>query len=72
MSDVGSLYNGLTGKAKADFLDGNARFVTYVNVFKNLATELSGVLVIPGRLKQDCITILSNRNEKKHLRGPST
>lgn len=39
LSEVGSLYNGLTGKAKADFQDGNARFVTYMNVFKNLATD---------------------------------
>ena len=41
MSDVGTLYSGLTGKSKADFSDGNARFVTYINVFNNLATDTS-------------------------------
>ncbi|WP_051217719.1 restriction endonuclease subunit S [Nocardioides insulae] len=41
MKDVGTLYNGLTGKSKADFQNGNARFVTYVNVFNNLEAELT-------------------------------
>lgn len=39
MSDVGTLYSGLTGKSKADFSDGNARFATYVSVFNNLTTD---------------------------------
>lgn len=38
---VGALYSGLTGKSKADFSDGNARFATYMNVFSNLATDVS-------------------------------
>jgi type I restriction enzyme, S subunit len=41
LDEVGSLYGGLTGKSKADFADGNARFVTYVNVFQNRATNVS-------------------------------
>jgi type I restriction enzyme S subunit len=39
LREIGSLYSGLTGKRKADFQNGDARFVTYVNVFNNLATE---------------------------------
>jgi len=46
LSEVGSLYNGLTGKAKADFSDGNARFVTYVNVFNNLATDTAPTTLV--------------------------
>lgn len=40
LDEIGRLYNGLTGKSKADFADGNARFVTYMNVFKNTATSV--------------------------------
>lgn len=41
LDEVGSLYGGLRGKSKADFADGNARFVTYTNVFQNRATDVS-------------------------------
>jgi type I restriction enzyme, S subunit len=40
LEEVGVLYNGLTGKSKADFADGNARFVTYMNVFNSLAANV--------------------------------
>lgn len=39
MGDLGSIFGGLTGKTKADFSSGNARFVSYVNVFNNLAVD---------------------------------
>lgn len=39
LSKLGSLYAGLTGKVKADFSNGNARFVSYMNVFRNQATN---------------------------------
>jgi len=51
LDELGSLYNGLTGKSKADFANGNARFVTYMNIFNNLATDVSPserVLVAAG------------------------
>jgi type I restriction enzyme S subunit len=35
LGEIGSLYGGLTGKTKADFVDGNAQFVTYVDVCSN-------------------------------------
>jgi len=40
MGDAGIFFGGLTGKSKADFSDGNARFVSYVNVFNNIAVNL--------------------------------
>lgn len=49
--DIGTLFNGLTGKSKSDFVDGNARFVTYMNVFNNLKTSVlpeSFVRVLDG------------------------
>lgn len=51
LDEFGTLYNGLTGKSKADFTDGNARFVTYVNILNNLATNVCPddlVHVVPG------------------------
>ena len=37
MGELGTIFGGLTGKSKADFSDGNARFVSYVNIFNNIA-----------------------------------
>ncbi|MFC7876727.1 restriction endonuclease subunit S [Isoptericola sp. NPDC057391] len=41
MREIGSIYGGLTGKSKTDFTDGNAPFISYMNVFSNLATDLT-------------------------------
>ena len=35
LGSIGSTYNGLSGKTKEDFGHGEARFVTYMNVFSN-------------------------------------
>ncbi|CAN5796231.1 restriction endonuclease subunit S [soil metagenome] len=40
LGEIGSLFGGLTGKAKADFQAGNARYVSYMNVFGNIATDV--------------------------------
>ena len=40
LSELGVLYGGLTGKSKEDFKDGNSRFVSYMNVYSNLATNV--------------------------------
>ena len=40
MGEIGTLFGGLTGKSKNDFTGGNARFVSYMNVFSNLATNV--------------------------------
>lgn len=39
LSDIGHTVAGLSGKSKADFSDGNARFISYKNVFSNLAID---------------------------------
>lgn len=41
LGEIGSLYTGLSGKSKADFTDGNARFASYVNIFGNAALDLT-------------------------------
>lgn len=40
VGDVGTLYNGLTGKSKADFSGGNARYASYMNVYTNMAVDV--------------------------------
>ncbi|KXK55935.1 MAG: hypothetical protein UZ07_CHB004001767, partial [Chlorobi bacterium OLB7] len=40
LGEVGTTYAGLTGKSKADFSNGNARFASYKNIFNNLALDL--------------------------------
>lgn len=39
MSDLGILFGGLIGKSKADFSHGNARYLSYMNVFNNIAVN---------------------------------
>ncbi|MGW4237901.1 restriction endonuclease subunit S [Streptomyces sp. NPDC004749] len=40
LGDSGTVFGGLTGKSKADFSDGNARYVSYTNVFSNIAVDV--------------------------------
>lgn len=40
LGDLGEFYGGLTGKNKNDFTDGNAKYVTYKNVYSNPSTSL--------------------------------
>jgi type I restriction enzyme S subunit len=40
LGDIGRFYGGLNGKSKEDFKDGNATFITYMNVYSNLAIDL--------------------------------
>lgn len=40
LGELGDFYGGLSGKSKNDFQDGNAKFVTYMNVFSNNAIKM--------------------------------
>ena len=42
LGDVGSTYGGLTGKTKADFGEGPARYITFMNVMSNVVID-SGI-----------------------------
>ena len=39
LGELGEFYSGLSGKSKDDFVDGNTRFISYMNVFSNLSTR---------------------------------
>jgi len=40
LGELGDFYGGLTGKSKEDFIDGNTKFITYMNVFNNLEVNI--------------------------------
>ena len=39
LGDVGTTYTGLSGKTSEDFGHGEARFITYMNVYSNAVTN---------------------------------
>lgn len=57
IEDFGSYFGGLSGKTKEDFVEGNAKFVTYMNVFSNPSLDIksTGVVRINEGEKQNKI-----------------
>lgn len=57
LGEIGLFYGGLSGKTKKDFEEGNAKYVTYSNIFNNIAVNLNindVVNILPGE-KQNVI-----------------
>ena len=40
LGEIGEFYSGLSGKTKDDFTGGNAKFITYMNVYSNPALKV--------------------------------
>ena len=40
LGELGKFFGGLTGKSKDDFTDGNAKFITYKNVYANPSLQI--------------------------------
>lgn len=57
MSDIGTFYSGLSGKTKEDFQNGNAKFISYMNIFNNpsLITDVDDRVKILEGEKQNTI-----------------
>lgn len=57
LDEMGNFYSGLSGKSKDDFRDGNAKFITYVNIFNNpaLNTDVDDKVKITDGEKQNTI-----------------
>lgn len=78
LDELGTFYGGLTGKSKEDFKDGNAKFISYVNVFNNLAidTSTSDNVKIGERERQNTIQygdiIFTGSSETKEECGMSS
>lgn len=55
-ADLGTFYGGLSGKSKSDFQDGNAKYITYLNIGNNPALRLDileAVKVGPNEKQND-------------------
>ena len=54
LSQLGYTYNGLSGKSKEDFVDGNCKFITFMSVLKNNISEnLFSTVKIKEKEKQN-------------------
>ena len=40
LGEIGEFLGGLVGKNKNDFIDGNSKYITYLNVFNNPSIKL--------------------------------
>lgn len=40
LGEIGDFYSGLSGKSKDDFKEGNAKFITYMNVYSNPSLKI--------------------------------
>ena len=57
MGDIGKTFTGLSGKTKEDFGHGEAKFITYMNVFTNPISSLD---------KTESVEIDHNQNEVQY------
>lgn len=60
LEEIGSLYGGLSGKSKTDFTDGNARYVTYMNIYSNISVDIS---------RQDFVKVADNERQHRVQTG---
>lgn len=60
LDEIGSLYGGLTGKSKPDFTDGNAKYVTYMNIYSNISVDIS---------RRDFVKVSENERQHRVQRG---
>ena len=56
LGEIGNTYNGLTGKSKDDFENGNVKFIPYVNVFSNEKIDVNNL---------GCVNVDSDENQNK-------
>lgn len=40
LGEVGVFFNGLTGKTKQDFMNGNCKYITYKNIYNNIEVNM--------------------------------
>jgi len=57
--ELGEFYGGLTGKSKDDFTDGNAIFISYMNVFSNLEvnTDITDMVKVGATERQKTVQL---------------
>lgn len=52
---MGTTFTGLSGKTKEDFGHGDAKFITYMNVFSNPVADLKMTESVEIDTKQNCV-----------------
>ena len=55
LGEMGSTFTGLSGKTKEDFGHGDAKFITYMNVFSNPIADLQMTETVEIDSKQNCV-----------------
>lgn len=55
LGEMGSTFTGLSGKTKEDFGHGDAKFITYMNVFSNPIANLDMTEYVEIDSKQNCV-----------------
>ena len=60
LGDLGATYSGLSGKTKEDFGFGVGKYITYMNVFKNIKMNINMI---------DLVDINKNEKQNKVLKG---
>ena len=55
LGELGTTFTGLSGKSKGDFGHGDARFITYINVFSNPIADLRMTESVEIDFKQNCV-----------------
>ncbi|WP_291471730.1 restriction endonuclease subunit S [Companilactobacillus sp.] len=55
LRDIGSAYSGLSGKSKQDFNHGDAKFITYLDVFQNTFSKIERTEKIEIDHKQNLV-----------------
>jgi type I restriction enzyme S subunit len=46
LGEVAEIYGGLTGKSKSDFEGGNAKYITYKNIFANIDVDFNALQLV--------------------------
>jgi type I restriction enzyme S subunit len=59
LGEVAEIYGGLTGKSKPDFEKGNAKYVTYKNIFGNIEVDFD-------KLENVTVSVNERQHEVKY------
>lgn len=57
LRELGQFYSGLSGKSKEDFDKGNAKYITYMNVYSNMSvnTDITSYVSVKDGEKQNLV-----------------
>ncbi|OAV16001.1 restriction endonuclease subunit S [Moraxella catarrhalis] len=69
LGEIAFFYGGLTGKSKHDFENGNAKYITYKNIFSNLEIQPDNLEIQPDNLEiqpDNLEMVKISDNERQH------